>query len=130
MQALLLAIYIGIFLNIPVFLRRFDEVKEGLHFSKWLTGSLEVMVVLLFTFFILRVFSLGGRWFFKITATLITLISVAASYYMTAFNVVIGYGIIISVFPRVIWVCFPKLSAGNLFCGLLPPALFLWRSSG
>lgn len=32
MQALLLAIYIGIFLNIPVFLRRFDEVKEGLHF--------------------------------------------------------------------------------------------------
>ncbi|MCG2877462.1 phosphoethanolamine transferase domain-containing protein, partial [Obesumbacterium proteus] len=98
MQALLLAIYIGIFLNIPVFLRRFDEVKEGLHFSKWLTGSLEVMVVLLFTFFILRVCSLGGRWFFKITATLITLISVAASYYMTAFNVVIGYGIIISVF--------------------------------
>ena len=98
MQALLLAIYVGIFLNIPVFLRRFDEVKEGLHFSKWMTGSLEVLVVLLFTFFVLRVCSLGGRRFFQIAATLITLISVAASYYMTAFNVVIGYGIIISVF--------------------------------
>lgn len=80
------------------FLRRFDEVKEGLHFSKWMTGSLEVLVVLLFTFFVLRVCSLGGRRFFQIAATLITLISVAASYYMTAFNVVIGYGIIISVF--------------------------------
>ncbi|VTP59728.1 Phosphoethanolamine transferase eptB [Serratia rubidaea] len=45
----------------------------------------------------MRLISLGGRLFYRIVASLLVLISVAASYYMTFFNVVIGYGIIVSV---------------------------------
>jgi KDO II ethanolaminephosphotransferase len=46
---------------------------------------------------VLRLLSFGGKHFFRLIAGLIVLISVAASYYMTYFNVVIGYGIIVSV---------------------------------
>ena len=45
----------------------------------------------------MRLVSLGGRLFYRIVASLLVLISVAASYYMTFFNVVIGYGIVVSV---------------------------------
>ena len=57
----------------------------------------EVIAIVLFTFFIMRLVSLGGRLFYRIVASLLVLISVAASYYMTFFNVVIGYGIVVSV---------------------------------
>ncbi|KER02334.1 kdo(2)-lipid A phosphoethanolamine 7''-transferase [Photorhabdus temperata] len=96
-QALLLAIYIGIFLNLSVFYRHFEETHTGIHTSKLVTGSIKAFTIVLFTFFLLRLLSLGGRWFYRITASLLVLFSVAASYYMTFFNVVIGYGIIASV---------------------------------
>ncbi|MCC8419789.1 kdo(2)-lipid A phosphoethanolamine 7''-transferase [Photorhabdus thracensis] len=96
-QALLLAIYIGIFLNLSVFYRHFEETHVGIHTSKLVTGSIKALTIVLFTFFLLRLLSLGGRWFYRITASLLVLFSVAASYYMTFFNVVIGYGIIASV---------------------------------
>ncbi|MQL50255.1 kdo(2)-lipid A phosphoethanolamine 7''-transferase [Photorhabdus khanii] len=96
-QALLLALYIGIFLNLSVFYRHFEETHVGIHTSKLVTGSIKALAIVLFTFFLLRLLSLGGRWFYRITASLLVLFSVAASYYMTFFNVVIGYGIIASV---------------------------------
>ncbi|ERT12478.1 kdo(2)-lipid A phosphoethanolamine 7''-transferase [Photorhabdus temperata] len=96
-QALLLAIYIGIFLNLSIFYRHFEETHAGIHTSKLVTGSIKAFTIILFTFFLLRLLSLGGRWFYRITASLLVLFSVAASYYMTFFNVVIGYGIIASV---------------------------------
>ncbi|WP_350306684.1 kdo(2)-lipid A phosphoethanolamine 7''-transferase [Photorhabdus viridis] len=96
-QALLLAIYIGIFLNLSVFYRHFEETHVGIHTSKLVTGSIKAFTIVLFTFFLLRLLSLGGRWFYRITTSLLVLFSVAASYYMTFFNVVIGYGIIASV---------------------------------
>lgn len=45
----------------------------------------------------MRIISLGGRYFYRIVASLLVLISVAASYYMSFYNVVIGYGIIAAV---------------------------------
>jgi len=95
--SLLLAIYIGIFLNISFFYRRFDSFAQGIQGIKVIAAVTEVAAIVLFTFFILRLMSLGGRLFYRIIASLLVLISVAASYYMTFFNVVIGYGIIVSV---------------------------------
>ncbi|WP_447883280.1 kdo(2)-lipid A phosphoethanolamine 7''-transferase [Serratia fonticola] len=95
--SLLLAIYIGIFLNLSVFYRRFDSFAHGIQGIKVVSAVTEVIAIVLFTFFIMRLVSLGGRLFYRIVASLLVLISVAASYYMTFFNVVIGYGIIVSV---------------------------------
>lgn len=95
--SLLLAIYIGIFLNLSVFYRRFDSFSHGIQGIKVISAVTEVIAIVLFTFFIMRLISLGGRLFYRIIASLLVLISVAASYYMTFFNVVIGYGIVVSV---------------------------------
>lgn len=95
--SLLLAFYIGIFLNLPVFYRRFDPLLTHSSASQWLSALAEVVAIVLLTFFLMRLLSVGGRVFWRITATLLVLISVAASYYMCFFNVVIGYGIIASV---------------------------------
>lgn len=92
--SLLLALYIGIFLNLSVFYRRFTL---QLDVEKQLEALTEVIVIILFTFFVMRLLSLGGRLFFRVVASLFVIISVAASYYMVFFNVVIGYGIILSV---------------------------------
>src|SRR5471030_2036373 len=93
----LLAIYIGIFLNVSVFFRRFAPLTQSVNFIELSQAVTEVVAIVLFTFFLLRLLSLGGKLFFRIVASLLLLISVAASYYMVMFNVVIGYGIIASV---------------------------------
>nr|WP_024966385.1 kdo(2)-lipid A phosphoethanolamine 7''-transferase [Pantoea sp. IMH] len=95
--SLLLAFYIGIFLNLPVFYRRFDPFLASFNASEWLSAVAEIVAIVLLTFFLMRLLSLGGRVFWRIAATALVLISVAASYYMSFFNVVIGYGIVASV---------------------------------
>jgi KDO II ethanolaminephosphotransferase len=95
--SLLLAIYIGIFLNFSVFYRRFDTFTQGVHTLQLISAVTEVIAIVLFTFFVMRMVSLGGKLFYRLIASLLVLVSVAASYYMTFFNVVIGYGIIVSV---------------------------------
>lgn len=95
--SLLLAIYIGIFLNVSVFQRRFAALVNHFTSTELIQAVTEVCAIVLFTFFVLRLISLGGKLFFRIIATLLVLISVAASYYMVMFNVVIGYGIVVSV---------------------------------
>ncbi len=95
--SLILAVYIGILLNLPVFFRRFSPLLSHSTPLDWLSALAEMAAALLLTFFLLRLFSLGGKWFFRIAASLVVLISAAASYYMAFFNVVIGYGIVASV---------------------------------
>ncbi|MEH0875355.1 kdo(2)-lipid A phosphoethanolamine 7''-transferase [Pectobacterium cacticida] len=94
-----LALYIGLFLNGSVYYRRFDYFSRsaGDQVPTIIPALVELTASVLFTFFLMRVISLGGRRFYQIIASLLVLISVAASYYMTFFNVVIGYGIIASV---------------------------------
>ncbi|WP_337012961.1 kdo(2)-lipid A phosphoethanolamine 7''-transferase [Pantoea sp. AS142] len=93
----LLALYLGILLNLPIFYRRFDGFLKQSTITNWLTAVTEVVAIVLLTFFLMRLLSLGGKWFYRVLATLIVLISVAAAYYMAFFNVVIGYGIVASV---------------------------------
>ncbi|MGB3254872.1 kdo(2)-lipid A phosphoethanolamine 7''-transferase [Buttiauxella gaviniae] len=93
----LLAVYIGIFLNLSVFYNRFMGFAQDFSRLKGFSMVAEVVACVLVTFFLFRVLSLFGRTVWRILATLIVLCSVGASYYMTLLNVVIGYGIIASV---------------------------------
>jgi len=130
--SLLLAVYIGLFLNLPVFYRRFDPFLAKFEMMQWLSALAEGMAAILLTFFLLRLLSLGGKMFWRVTASLLVLISVSASYYMAFFNVVIGYGIVASVMTTdtdlskevvgyhfVLWM---------VLISLIPLALIWWSS--
>ncbi len=95
--SLVLAVYIGIFLNWSVFARRFQGLAENTHLLNWCSAITEVIAAVLATFIVFRLLSLGGKIFFRVAASLVVLVSVASAYYMMVFNVVIGYGIIASV---------------------------------
>lgn len=95
--SLLLAVYIGLFLNLPVFYRRFEPFLAKFEVMQWLSALAEGGAAVLLTFFLLRLLSLGGKMFWRIAASMLVLVSVSASYYMAFFNVVIGYGIVASV---------------------------------
>ncbi|POP45245.1 kdo(2)-lipid A phosphoethanolamine 7''-transferase [Superficieibacter electus] len=97
MLSLLLAIYIGLFMNCAVFVRRFDSYAESFTIWKGLAAIVELVATVLVTFLLLRILSLLGRRVWRILVTLLVLCSAGASYYMTFLNVVIGYGIIASV---------------------------------
>ena len=130
--SLLLAVYIGLFLNLPVFYRRFDPFLAKFEMMQWLSALAEGVAAILLTFFLLRLLSLGGKMFWRIAASLLVLISVSASYYMAFFNVVIGYGIVASVMTTdtdlskevvgyhfVLWM---------VLVSLIPLALIWWSS--
>ena len=95
--SLLLAVYIGWFMNFSVLSRRFEGYLQDFSFEKGLFIVIELVGTLLVTFFLFRALSIGGRRLWKVLATLVVLISAGASYYMTNLNVVIGYGIVASV---------------------------------
>ncbi|BDH44156.1 phosphoethanolamine transferase [Salmonella enterica subsp. enterica serovar Choleraesuis] len=96
-MCLILALYIGFFLNIAVFYRRFESFSVDFSFLKGAAMVAELVASTLVTFFLLRLLSLLGRNVWRVLASFIVVCSVAASYYMTFLNVVIGYGIIASV---------------------------------
>lgn len=94
--ALFLAVYIGFFLNLSVYISRYgtQHTQSILLDTLYVLG--EIVVNIAFTFFLLRLLSFFGTLFFKIIASFILIVSVCASYYISFFDVVIGYGIIIS----------------------------------
>ena len=95
--SLLLALYIGILLNLPIFYRRFDGFIHKSTATNWFSAATEVIAIVLLTFFLMRLLSLGGKRIYRVLASLLVLISVASAYYMAFFNVVIGYGVVASV---------------------------------
>lgn len=95
--SLLLSLYIGILLNLPIFYRRFDPFISKSNATDWFSAVAEILASVLLPFFLMRLLSLGGKLVWRILATVVVLISVAAAYYMAFFNVVIGYGIVASV---------------------------------
>jgi KDO II ethanolaminephosphotransferase len=127
----LLALYIGLFMNAAVFIRRFDGYAQEFTVWKGLAAIVEVAGTVLVTFFLLRLLSLFGRRAWRVLSTLVVLFSAGASYYMTFLNVVIGYGIIASVMTTdidlskevvgmqfVIW----------LICVSTLPLIFIWSN--
>lgn len=89
---LFLSAYIGILLNSAVFIRRYSELG-----TISLTLLAELGLVFTFTALLLSLIDLSGKWLARIFIVLLLTISVLASYYMTFFNVVIGYGVVQAV---------------------------------
>jgi KDO II ethanolaminephosphotransferase len=89
---LLLSSYIGIVLNGAVFFRRYAEFD-----TTFLTLLAELGLVFTFTALLLSLADLSGKWIARTVIVLLLIISVLASYYMTFFNVVIGYGVVQAV---------------------------------
>jgi len=127
----LLAVYIGLFLNIAVFFRRFDGYVD--HFTAWngFAAAVELCATVLVTFFLLRLISLLGRRAWQVLTSLIVLFSAGASYYMTFLNVVIGYGIVASVMTTDIDLSKEVVGWGFALWIVLisaPPLLFIWNN--
>jgi len=89
---LLLSVYIGIVLNGAVFFRRYAELG-----TSPLILLAELGLVFTFTALLLSLADLTGKLLARVLIVLLLSISVLASYYMTFFNVVIGYGVVQAV---------------------------------
>jgi KDO II ethanolaminephosphotransferase len=89
---LLLSVYIGIVLNAAIFFRRTADASTA-----HLTILAELGLVFTFTALLISLADLSGKWLARISIIVLLSISVSASYYMTFFNVVIGYGVVQAV---------------------------------
>ena len=130
--SLLLALYLGILLNLPIFYRRFDGFLTKSSPSDWLSALAEVVAAVLLTFFLMRLLSLGGKWAYRVLASLCVVISVAAAYYMAFFNVVIGYGIVASVMTTDIDLSKEVIGVHFVLWMVLVsalPLLLIWRNN-
>ena len=123
---LLLSSYIGIVLNSAVFLRRYSELG-----NTTLTLLAELGLVFILTALLLSLADLSGllgKWFSRIFIVLLLTISVLASYYMTFFNVVIGYGVVQAVLTTDVDLSKEAVGFGLLlwFVALAVIPLVLW----
>lgn len=95
---LLSAFYIAVVLNAVVFVRRAISLEATTSWTNAiLVLSTEVLLCYALTVLLITALSCLGRHVFKLLLVVIVLLSVAASYYMTFFNVVIGYGVVQAV---------------------------------
>ncbi len=131
---MLLALYIGAVLNLPMAWQRLGSMAALR--QPWQRVGLmllELGALVLFNFVLLRLFSLAGRRVFKLLATVVVLISVAAAWYIQQFKLVIGYGVVASVLTTDIDLSVEILSlefgACLLAFGVLPLALIALNRS-
>lgn len=120
---LMLALHIGVFLNIAVLWRN----ASGQAPLATLTVAIALFGINLALFTLLRG---AGRIPFKVLASLLVIFSSCASYYMSFFNVVVGYGVIISTLTLDIDLSRESVGLGFLVWVLLtaiPPVYLLWR---
>lgn len=90
---ILVSLYIGVLLNIPIFIRRYDQLQ----YDNALSLIIEVVAAFSLVMFLTLLMSLTGRIISRILISLLVIFSSAASYYMIFFNIDIGYGIIAAV---------------------------------
>ena len=128
----MLAVYIGLFLNGAVLFRRVEGYFEHLTVRNGIFAAIEVFGSILATFFLLRLLSLFGRRTWQVLASLVVIISAAASYYMTFMNVVIGYGIVASVMTTDIDLSKEVVGQGFILWTILTcliPLFFIWSNT-
>jgi KDO II ethanolaminephosphotransferase len=89
---ILVSLYIGLILNAVILFRHAS--KSGI--EDFFIAACSAIAVITLTYGIAAFFSLFGKTAYKILVGFLILASSAASYYMIFFNVVIGYGIILS----------------------------------
>ncbi|WP_410013600.1 kdo(2)-lipid A phosphoethanolamine 7''-transferase [Sodalis sp. C49] len=91
--SLFIAFYIGIILNIPILIRRYQQLQ----YNNALSVAIEVLALFSLVFLLTMLLSLLGKTLYRVLVTLVVVSSVAASYYMVLYNVDIGYGILAAV---------------------------------
>ena len=91
---LLMSMYIGVFLNIPIFVRKYYQVDESV-VGLFLTDAIFTVTTCCL---LLCVTSIAGRRVLRAAIIAFTFVSVIASYYMWFFDVIIGYGVVKAVF--------------------------------
>lgn len=127
--SIILAIYLGFFLNYSVYISRFHSQILLNENNGYLYLVAEIIVNILFSFFLFRLVSVLGLFSFKLLSTLIILISIAISYYITFYDVVVGYGILISTLTTDIDLS-QEVIDNNFFIWLLllsiPPVILIW----
>ncbi len=122
-----LALYVGALLNLPVYYRRLfvDELSLGFVLIE---SALSISV----TFSIFLVASFANRMLFRLIAVAIILFSSVSSYYVYYYNVIIGHGIIESIFTTeadlIMEIVDLRLFAWVFLTGVLPCILF-WHAS-
>lgn len=90
--SLALSAYIGLILNSACLVR--NSMAGG--WLEVISALLSALALFAFCYLLISFFSLFGQIAYKTLASFTLLASAAASYYMTFFNVVIGYGVIVS----------------------------------
>ena len=126
-----LAVYVGGLLNLDVWLRRLLTPAGDLAWPQLPGVLLAACCVMALTYLLLALSSFAGRRAYRVLASLLVLFSAAASYYMTFFDVVIGYGVMISVLTTDIDLS--RESVGWQFLlWLVPtagvPVMLVWRT--
>ncbi|WP_049628963.1 kdo(2)-lipid A phosphoethanolamine 7''-transferase [Cellvibrio sp. pealriver] len=91
-MSLALSLYIGLALNSANLMRN-AMAGGGLEITSALLSAIALVG---FCYLLISAFSLFGQTLYKTLASFTLLVSAAASYYMIFFNVVIGYGVIVS----------------------------------
>jgi KDO II ethanolaminephosphotransferase len=128
---LLAVLWVGLLFNLPVLKRRIetDYATTDLPLTLWGIGS-ELALVLGFAALMIATGLLLGRWGARLLGGLILLVSAACAYYMTVFNVVIGYGVMSAVMTTDHDMSGEMVGLGFagwwLVLGLLP-AVWWWR---
>lgn len=91
-----LALFLGFFLNYTVYFSRAQNqlLLAGDYGSLYLIA--EIFANVLFSFFLFRLIAQTGLLSFKILSSFIILVSIAVSYYVMFYDVIIGYGILVS----------------------------------
>jgi KDO II ethanolaminephosphotransferase len=122
---LLLSVYIGIVLNAAIFFRRTLDASTAN-----LTILAELGLVFTFTALLISMADLTGKWLARTCIVLLLVLSVLASYYMTFFNVVIGYGVVQAVLTTDVDLSKEAVGFGLLFwvffIAIVPLAMW-WR---
>lgn len=129
--SLVLAIHIGLLLNFTALQDRLAALLRDPVPTNLVAAIGEPLAAVLITFIVLRLLSLGGSGFWKVSASVLVLVCAAAAYYTNVFHVVIGYGIVASVFTTDVDLSKDVVGLQFVFwllaMGALPCVL-VWRS--
>jgi KDO II ethanolaminephosphotransferase len=136
----LLSVYIGLVLNSAIFMRRFAELGASSTVTRAASSTTpllmlfaELALVFSFSALLLSLADLSVKWVARLLIVLLLSISVLASYYMTFFNVVIGYGVVQAVLTTDVDLSKEAVGVGLLlwfvFLAVLPMLLW-WRYVG
>lgn len=127
------ALYVALVLNSTTFWRRAQTYPEGVSaLQQAAVVAGEMLLVLVLTALLCTAATLAGRSVWRLFASVLILASAACAYYMTRFDITIGYGVLSAVFTTDHDMSAEVIGLGALFWTLLLgvlPLPWLWRAA-